>query len=141
MNKCISVFRKMMPVLLGMLLATVSAHTANADHKPNHVTNPNSLAMIIVATFNVDCTSVTASSDKDLSNVVLLFVGGTWEKFDDLDVPEADFAGSGDNIGKTIDSAYIKSGSFKQPVALTDSDKMKMIKVGKTFTCSVGPLS
>lgn len=138
MNKCISVFRKTMPILLGMLLATVSAHNAIADHKPNHVTNTNSVAQMIDGVFNGDCTSVHASSEKDLSNVVLLFVGGTWEKFDDLDVPEGDFAGTGDNFGKAIESAYIKSGSFKQPAPFTDPDsgKVKMIKVGKTFTCT-----
>lgn len=141
MNKCTSVFRKMMPVLLGMLLATVSAHTAIADHKPGHAPNPKSRAMMIEATFNDECTSVTASSEKDLSNVVLLFTDGTWEKFDDLDVPEGEFAGTGDNIGKTIESAYIKSGSFFQPVDFNDPDsgKVKMIKVGETFTCSGGP--
>lgn len=138
MSNCTSVFRKMMPVLLGMLLATVSAHTAIADHKPNHSINPNSVAQMIEATFNGDCTSVAASSDKDLSNVVLLFDDGTWEKFDDLDVPAGDFAGTGLNVGKVIDSAYIKSGSFKQPVDFADPDsgKIKMIKVGETFTCS-----
>ncbi|MDH3303974.1 MAG: hypothetical protein OEM50_08630 [Gammaproteobacteria bacterium] len=141
MNKSISVFRKIMPVLLGMLLASVSAHTAIADHKPNHVTNPNSLAMTIDATFNAECTSVTASSDKDISNVVLLFTDGTWEKFDDLDVPEGDFAGTADNSGKTIESAYIKSGSFRQPVDFIDPDsgKVKMINVGETFSCTAGP--
>lgn len=143
MTKCISVFRKMMPVLLGMLLATVSAHTAIADHKPNHAPNHNSVAEMIEATFNDDCTSVSASSEKDLSNVVLLFSDGTWEKFDDLDVPAGDFAGTGDNLDKVIDSAYIKSGSFKQPVDFTDPDsgKMKIIKVGETFTCSSTSLS
>lgn len=145
MNKCTSVFRKTMPILLGMLLATVSAHTALADHKPTHASNPNSnsLALMIVATFNVDCTSVTASSEKDLSNVVLLFADSTWEKFDDLDVPEGDFAGTGDNIGKVIESAYIKSGSFKQPAPFNDPDsgKVKMIKVGETFPCPDGPLN
>ncbi|MBT8109778.1 MAG: hypothetical protein KJO27_03550 [Gammaproteobacteria bacterium] len=142
MNKCKNVFRKTMPIVLGMLLATVSAHTAVADHKPGHAANPNSLA-VITATFNGGCTSVTASSEKDLSNVVLLFADGTWEKFDDLDVPEGDFAGTGDNIGKVIESAYIKSGSFKQPAPFTDPDsgKVKMIKVGETFTCQDGPLS
>ena len=142
MNKCTSVFRKTMPIILGILLATVSAHTAIADHKPGHAANPNSLA-VIMATFNVGCTSVTASSEKDLSNVVLLFADGTWEKFDDLDVPEGDFAGTGDNIGKVIESAYIKSGSFKQPAPFTDPDsgKVKMIKVAETFTCEGGPLS
>jgi len=140
MNKCTSVFRKTMSILLGMLLATVSAHTAIADHKPGHAANPNSLA-VIKAMFNDGCTSVTASSEKDLSNVVLLFTDKTWEKFDDLDVPEGDFAGTGDNIGKVIDSAYIKSGSHKQAAPFTDADsgKMKMIKVGETFTCD-GPI-
>lgn len=135
--------RRTVPLFLGIVLAIAGAHTAIADHKPNHVTNPKSLAMMIVATFSADCTSVTASSEKDLSNVVLLFADGTWQKFDDLDVPEGDFAGTGNNSGKAIDTAYIKSGSFKQPVGLFDADsgKEKMIKVGETFTCSPGSLS
>ena len=143
MKKWISVYRKMTPVLLGMLLSTVGAHTAIADHKPNHVPNLNSVAKMIDGVFNGDCTSVYASSEKDLSNVVLLFADGTWEKFDDLDVPERDFAGTGDNIGKVIDSAYIKSGSFMQPAPFTDPDsgKVKMIKVGETFTCTDTSLS
>lgn len=142
MIKRINVIGKSASIIVAMLLGIVSANTAIADHKPNHVTNPKSLATID-AEFNESCTSVTATSDKDLSNVVLLFNDGTWEKFDELDMPEGDFAGTGDNTGKTISSAYIKSGSFKQPVDLTDpeSGKVKMIKVGKTFECSAIPLS
>ena len=143
MKKTTSVLGKIMPVILGTLLGAVSTQTAIADHRPNHTTNPNSVPQMISAAFSNDCTSVTASSDKDLSNVVLLFGDGTWEKFDDLDVPAGDFAGTGDNLDKVIDSAYIKSGSFKQSVDFTDSDsgKMKMIKVGETFTCSSTSLS
>jgi hypothetical protein len=58
-----------------------------------------------------DCTSVTVSSTKDLSNVVLQFADGTVQKFDGLSGHEGTFAGTGDNDGAVLTGVWIKSGN------------------------------
>ncbi len=63
------------------------------------------------ATFAPSCQSVTATSTKALSNVVLKFTDGAQEKFDGLSLAEQTFAGTGDNAGKSLAGVWIKSGS------------------------------
>jgi len=121
-------FRRMKPsaVLIGLLLTLPLVSLADKKGKPND----NSVSMI-TATFSDDCISVEAQSTKDLSNVVLLFTDGTWEKFDDLDGPTGIFAGTldNDNVGKAIAIAFVKSGSFKM-------EHMDVpVKVGNEFSC------
>lgn len=58
-----------------------------------------------------DCTSVTVSSTKDLSNVVLQFADGTVQKFDGLSGEKGTFAGTGANDGAVITGVWIKSGN------------------------------
>ncbi|MEZ5948992.1 MAG: pilus assembly protein TadG-related protein [Planctomycetaceae bacterium] len=50
-------------------------------------------------------------STKDLSNVVLEFSDGVHQKFEGLTGKTGTFAGTGDNEGKSIVGAWIKSGS------------------------------
>jgi len=60
-----------------------------------------------------DCESVDVSSCKDLSNVVLLFVDNSFEKFDGLSSKSGSFAGTGNNNGRDIARCYVKSGCYK----------------------------
>lgn len=58
-----------------------------------------------------DCTSIDVSSTKDISNVVLEFADGDTQRFEDLPERETGtFAGTDDNLGEVITSAWIKSG-------------------------------
>jgi LruC domain-containing protein len=63
----------------------------------------------VQATFNG--TTVTTTSAKDLSNVVLKFADGTVQKWDSLNQGKTGtFYGTGANAGKTIIGVWIKSG-------------------------------
>lgn len=64
----------------------------------------------VSATFSADNKSVTANSDKDLSNVVLKFEDGTTQKFEGLSGHTATFAATGSFTGKCIVGVWIKSG-------------------------------
>jgi len=64
----------------------------------------------VSADFTVDHRSVTANSDKDLSNVVLNFEDGTTQKFEDLSGYTGTFSGTGRNLGNCIVGVWIKSG-------------------------------
>jgi len=55
-------------------------------------------------------TEVVASSDKDLSNVVIKFCDGTTQKFDNLSGLFGTFSGTGEYNGKKIVGIWIKSG-------------------------------
>ena len=93
--------------------------------------NGNALAQIFSAEFTVGCDTFVVSSSKDLSNVVLLFADGRYQKFDGLNQPEGSFSGTGDNLGQPITTAYVKSGRFKQKVVGIEG------KVGAQFDCLV----
>jgi hypothetical protein len=58
-----------------------------------------------------DCTEIDVDSCKDLSNVVLEFADGTQQRFEGLGGTAGTFAGTGENAGKEITTAWIKSGS------------------------------
>lgn len=65
----------------------------------------------VCANFSVDGKSVTTTSSKDLSNVVIKFADGTEYKFDNLNVGKSSiFTGTGSNSGKVIAGVWIKSG-------------------------------
>ena len=64
----------------------------------------------VSADFADDHSSVTANSDKDLSNVVLKFDDETTQKFEGLSGYTGTFAGTGSNAGKCIVGVWIKSG-------------------------------
>jgi hypothetical protein len=66
----------------------------------------------VSATFSSDNKSVTATSSKNLSNVVLKYCDGTHQKFDGLTGFTGTFSGTGDNTGKSIEGVWIKSGCF-----------------------------
>jgi len=67
-------------------------------------------ASIVSANFSEDNKSVVATSDKDLSNVVLKFEDSKTQKFDDLSDLTGTFSGTGTNAGKCIVGVWIKSG-------------------------------
>lgn len=69
---------------------------------------PGGCMPTVGATF--DCASVTTTSSKDLSNVVLLFCDGKHQKFDGLSGNSRTFSGTGGNAGKVIKGVWIKSG-------------------------------
>lgn len=64
----------------------------------------------VSAIFSADDKSVTATSTKDLSNVVLKFEDGTVQKFDNLSGLSKTFSGTGLFTGKCIAGIWIKSG-------------------------------
>lgn len=71
---------------------------------PTHPSHPQ-----IELTFNG--TSIFVQSDKHLSNVVLEYSDGVHQKFDGLSGYTGTFQGTGANTGKTIVTAWIKSGN------------------------------
>jgi hypothetical protein len=81
------------------------ACTVKATEKPD----PNCLPTVN-AVFSADDKSVTATSTKDLSNVVLKFEDGTVQKFDNLSGLSKTFSGTGLFSGKCIAGIWIKSG-------------------------------
>ena len=62
----------------------------------------------ITVDFADDCSSVDVTSTKDLSNVVLQFADGTYQKFDGLSSPTRSFRG---DSGKNIVRLWVKSGT------------------------------
>jgi hypothetical protein len=59
-----------------------------------------------------DCVSVDVSASQDLSNVVLVFLDHTSERFDDLaSGTSGTFAGTGANTGKYVDHLYAKTAN------------------------------
>lgn len=62
------------------------------------------------AKFSDDHKSVTATSNKDLSNVVLKFHDGTTQKFEGLSGLSQVFSGTNTNADKCIEGVWIKSG-------------------------------
>lgn len=64
----------------------------------------------ISVSYNILNTTATVTSDKDLSNVVLRFTGGTTQKFEPLTGKTGVFSGTGTNLGKTISGVWVKSG-------------------------------
>ncbi|MCC7479630.1 hypothetical protein IT575_14405, partial [bacterium] len=57
-----------------------------------------------------ECDKISVVSSKDISNVVLQFTDGVKQKFDGLSGLTGDFAGTGENLGKDILKAWVKSG-------------------------------
>ena len=84
--------------------------SGTCDVQSTQSTSQNSHASITV---KFECTSVKATSSKDLSNVVLEFEDGTRQKFDNLSGKSQTFSGTGANAGKLVSKAWVKSGSFK----------------------------
>jgi len=77
----------------------------------NHGGGGNSNCMPVVsASFSADDLSVTATSTKDLSNVVLEFCDETTQKFNCVNGKSKTFSGTGSNAGKLIQGVWIKSG-------------------------------
>lgn len=64
----------------------------------------------VSAQFSDDHKSVTANSDKDLSNVVLKYYDGTTQKFDGLSGLSQAFSGTNNHADKCIEGLWIKSG-------------------------------
>ena len=62
------------------------------------------------ADFSADSYSVDVQSNKDLSNVVLLFADGTTERHEGLDGFAQSFSATGDNVGKVLTGIWVKSG-------------------------------
>lgn len=100
-------FRRATP-LATALFATLALAPAG------QAANDMSVAEIDAVFVGADCSGVEVESTKDLSNVLLLFADGSFEKFEDLSGLTGTFAGTGDNAGKTIVTVLVKSGSYKQ---------------------------
>ncbi len=62
------------------------------------------------ADFSGDGYSVDVSSEKDLSNIVLLFSDGSTQRYEDLEGLSGTFSGSDANTGKFLTGVWIKSG-------------------------------
>lgn len=61
-----------------------------------------------------DCTSIDVTSTKAISNVVLAFADGDTQRFEGLgESRTGTFAGTGDDSGEVITTAWIKSGNNK----------------------------
>ncbi len=72
--------------------------------------DPTACIPTVGATFSADSKSVTTTSTKNLSNVVVKFADGTVQKFDGLSGLTGTFSGTGANAGKCIAGVWIKSG-------------------------------
>ena len=102
---------------LFMVAATTSLAAKPADK------GPNAKSIAEIEAERSDPTSVTVTSTKELSNIVMMFCDGSVEKveFSDGDMLQelidgkwtATVSGSGDNAGKEIAAVWVKSGSFR----------------------------
>nr|MDQ3023455.1 hypothetical protein [bacterium] len=79
-----------------------------SDPKCTSNTSTDSCVPLITVIFTK--TTLTATSTKDLSNVVLKFCDGSTQKFDGLSGMSGTFYGTGKNKDKAIEGAWIKSG-------------------------------
>lgn len=84
--------------------------TSNCASTTNNGGTDGGCMPVVGATFATDSKSVTATSTKDLSNVVLKYFDGTVQKFDGLTGLTGTFSGTGQNAGKCIVGIWIKSG-------------------------------
>ena len=71
---------------------------------------PLSTGCLPVLKVTFDCFCVHVISDKDLSNVVLLFSGNVTQKYDNLTGLTGTFCGTGDNFNSFLLGAWVKSG-------------------------------
>ena len=92
--------RRSLAVLVALAVTVLNPASAAAGGDPN----PKAEAQIAL-TFGADCTSFTAVSSKDISNVVIQFGDGTVVKDESMNTPQYAYAGSG-----AITSAAVKSG-------------------------------
>lgn len=87
----------------------------NLEFTPKYATLHGIPAIPLTGIPHIDVTfkgtSITATSTKDLSNVVLKFTNGSTQKFDGLSGKSGTFTGTGSNTGKRIATAWVKSGS------------------------------
>jgi hypothetical protein len=84
------------------------------EFAPQHVTlvgDPPSSPSKPQITVTFKSNSVSVTSTKDLSNVVLEFSGGNRQKFDGLSGTTGTFAGTGSNASKRINKVWVKSGT------------------------------
>ena len=93
--------------------ATTSKRTANNSDDDADTASSSQGSSADVTVDEWTCTSVSVSSTKDLSNVVLVFTDGTTQRFEDLTGQSGTFAGTGEFEGKTIETVYVKSGNNK----------------------------
>lgn len=106
-------------LIAGLLVA---AATTSLAAKPEGK-GPNAKSVAEIAAELSDPASVTATSTKELSNIVMMFCDGTVEKveFVDGDMLQelidgkwtSTVSGSGNNAGKEIKAVWVKSGSFR----------------------------
>ena len=101
-NHCF--LRRNIIALLTLLLAFTGIQTALAANEKSKATiNPG---------FDVTCEGATVTSTKDISNIVIVFVGGEFEKFEDF--PEGTTMLTLDVVDDMIiETVYVKSGSEK----------------------------
>ena len=107
-------------LIVGLFLAAVTASLAAkpVDKGPNAKSES-----VISAELSLDFISVTVTSTKELSNVVMLFCDGAVEKVEFVDgdllqelidgLWTATVSGSGEHEGVAIASVWVKSGSFR----------------------------
>ena len=113
-NFLTGISRKLSTAALAILLVASGGQgiaQGNGNGKGNGNSNSGSACMPVVgATFSANSLSVTTTSTKDLSNVVLNFCDGVHQKYDGLSGYSSTFSGSGANTGKIIQGVWIKSG-------------------------------
>jgi hypothetical protein len=94
---------------------TIEPNNPNTEEEyepPTEGDDPECLSHNSVA-WSIDKLSVTVTSDKELSNVILQFEDWTEQKFDDLDQnPQyvGTFSGTGNNAGKRLRGVWVKAG-------------------------------
>ena len=119
--------------LCALLFAYGSMSTAFADKKGM----PNENSLTDTTGWIVDCgiTAFSVTSDtKELSNALLVFDDGTWEKFE-IEDGNLIFTYDYGAEPRRVVTAYVKAGSFKTAKNPLYGDK----KLGYEFDCS--PLS
>lgn len=83
---------------------------SNGSGESNSSSIENDCLPKVNATFRNAHQTVTVSSDKSISNVVLKFSDETTQKFDNLSGRIRTLSGTGENSGKCIKGVWIKSG-------------------------------
>ena len=115
--------------LCALLFAYASMSTAFADKKG--IPNDNSVADISGWTVVCEPYFRVTSDTKELSNILLVFNDGTWEKFE-IEDGNLKFEYSYDlTESRRVDTAFVKAGSYKTAKDPMYGNK----KLGFEFNC------
>ncbi len=126
--------KRFVALICAVLFACASMSSAFADK--NGMPNKNSVADI--SGWITDCGDLkfsVESDTKELSNILLVFNDGTWQKFEIEDGTLTFEYTYGPTESRRVDTAFVKAGSYKTAKNSLYGNK----KLGFEFNCDDSP--